>query len=80
MIYTRTDTLSGLAFSVGVRLNLEISSSTTLNLEQFQATQTSEVNILSFSYGEVGEKTAGLIELSDGVLFAVRIPLRVLWI
>lgn len=47
-----------------------ISSSTALNLEQFTATQTSEVNILSFSYGEISEKVSGVIEFSDGFLFA----------
>lgn len=47
-----------------------ISTSTALNMRRFLARNTSEVNILSFSYKAIAEKHTGVIELSNPQLFA----------
>lgn len=47
-----------------------ISSSTALDIRQFLAENTDEVNILSFSYGDRYKQPDGLIELKHGELFA----------
>jgi hypothetical protein len=47
-----------------------ISTSTALNIRQFLSENTSEVNMLSFSYGENFEIPLGVIELSNPELFA----------
>lgn len=47
-----------------------ISSSTALNVHQFLAEHTSEVNILSLSYGSSYQNTSGIIELKEGSLFS----------
>lgn len=47
-----------------------ISSSTALNIHDFLAKQTSEVNILCFSHQNPDKEIRGVIELDQGVLFA----------
>lgn len=47
-----------------------ICASTALNIRQFISENTSEVNMLSFSYGEEFELPTGVIELSKPQLFA----------
>lgn len=47
-----------------------ICASTALNLQQFVSDHTSEVNMLSFSYGGVIARPMGVIELSNPQLFA----------
>lgn len=47
-----------------------ISSSTALDIRQFLAQNTDEVNILSFSYADSYKSPDGLIELKQGELFA----------
>ncbi len=47
-----------------------ISKSTALNIHKLSSDQTSEVNMLSFSYGEAFRNPQSVIELSDGHLFA----------
>lgn len=47
-----------------------ICASTALNLQQFLSEDTSEVNMLSFSYSTVLEISQGVIELSNSQLFA----------
>jgi len=50
-----------------------ISTSTALNIHHFLTNYTDEVNIVSFSYGSNITFKLGVIELSDGKLFAGRI-------
>lgn len=47
-----------------------ISATTALNLKSFHANQTSEVNIISFSYGSSFEESHGILELDDAELYA----------
>ncbi len=47
-----------------------ISASTALDVRQFLASNTDEVNILSFSYGNSYKQPDGMIELGQGDLFA----------
>ncbi|MEO8956584.1 MAG: hypothetical protein ABI396_04670 [Ktedonobacteraceae bacterium] len=47
-----------------------ISRSTGLNVHKFVSEHTSEVNMLSFSFNEAFRNSAGVIELSNGKLFA----------
>ncbi len=47
-----------------------ISASTALNLKNFLANATSEVNMLSFSYGDQYKNPSGIINLRDHQLFA----------
>lgn len=47
-----------------------ICASTALNVRQFLSENTSEVNMLSFSYGTAFEITRGVVELSNPQLFA----------
>lgn len=47
-----------------------ISSSTALDVRQFLADKTDEVNLLSFSYGESYQQPRGLLELEGGHLFS----------
>ena len=47
-----------------------ISKTTALNVRQFLATHTNEVNLLSFSYGEKYKQESGVIELPNADLFA----------
>lgn len=47
-----------------------ISKSTALNMEHFLASTTSEVNIVSLSYGETYKTGKGVIDLQDSKLFA----------
>jgi hypothetical protein len=47
-----------------------ICASTALNIRQFLSENTSEVNMLSFSYGEAFEISTGVIDLSNPQLFA----------
>ena len=50
-----------------------ISASTALNVRQFLAKNASEVNLLSFSYGDEFKNPKGVIDLSDVELFAGQI-------
>ena len=47
-----------------------ISRSTALDLRQFLAERTSEVNVMALSYGVAMEKKHGVVELAQGELFA----------
>jgi hypothetical protein len=47
-----------------------ICSSTALNIRAFLAQHTGEVNMLSFSYGDVAEGQRGVIELGVSGLYA----------
>lgn len=47
-----------------------ISKSTALNIRKLSTKQTSEINLLSFSYGEAFRNPQSVIELSNGQLFA----------
>lgn len=47
-----------------------ISSSTALNVHQFLSNHTSDVNLLSFSYGSSHTNPQGVLELSDPKLYA----------
>jgi len=47
-----------------------ISKSTALNIRKLSTEQTSEVNMLSFSYGDAFRNPQSVIELSNGQLFA----------
>lgn len=47
-----------------------ISESTNLNIREFLAEKTSEVNMLCLSYGEGHRGKKGIMELKDGILFA----------
>jgi hypothetical protein len=50
-----------------------ISATTALNVRQFLAENASEVNLLSFSYGDDFQDTSGVIDLSEAELFAGQI-------
>lgn len=47
-----------------------ISRSTALNIRDFASEHSSEVNMLSFSYGEAFKNSVGVIELAEGQLFS----------
>jgi len=47
-----------------------ISETTNLNIREFLAKRTSEVNMLCLSYGEAHKSKKGIVELKDGKLFA----------
>jgi hypothetical protein len=47
-----------------------ISSTTALDFQKFLAEQTSEVNVLCFSYGDAYKNLAGIVEIGTGCLYA----------
>jgi hypothetical protein len=47
-----------------------ITASTGLTVENFRSQQSDEVNILSFSYGDLGDLKDGVLPLGDADLFA----------
>jgi len=47
-----------------------ISSTTALDFQKFIAEQTSEVNVLCFSYGKKASKNPGIVEIGKGCLYA----------
>lgn len=53
-----------------------ITGSTALDFRRFLSEHTSEVNVLSFSYGDAYENPSGVIELEEGVLYSGPISAR----
>lgn len=47
-----------------------IASTTALDWRRFDNDRTSEVNVMSFSYGDTGETASGIVEMGSGELFS----------